>query len=95
MQPDVGLAAVAQAVDVRPELAFFMTSNAAHCSEDPAEIAEAVYLGRLDPKAAMWFKAHSETCLPCRQVYEETVEFVDAIRAADKELESGDCSKAN
>jgi tetratricopeptide (TPR) repeat protein len=54
------------------------------------ETAEAAYLGRLEPEAAMLFKTHSETCPPCRQVYEETVEFVVAISAAAKWLRFGD-----
>jgi len=36
-----------------------------------------------------------ETCPGCRQAYEETVAFVDAIRAAAKSLESGDGFKVN
>src|SRR5260370_381894 len=39
-------------------------------------------MGRLVPEAAEPFKAHIESCLGCRQVYEETVKFVDAICAA-------------
>jgi hypothetical protein len=69
--------------------------NTLYCCDDPAEMAEALCLGRLEPEAAVFFKAHLETCHSCGQVYEETVEFVDAICGAAKWLESGDSSKAN
>jgi hypothetical protein len=81
--PDDGLAvAIVQGVGPKPEQAFLMASNASQCSEDPAEMAEAAYGSRLEPEAATLFKAHVETCPRCRQVYKETLEFVDAIRAA-------------
>jgi hypothetical protein len=96
VQPDVGLSvAVVQGIDPRPELALLVNSNASQCSEDPAEMTEAYYLGRLEPEAAMLFKGHFETCSCCRQAHEETVAFVDAIRVAAKGLESVDDSKVN
>jgi hypothetical protein len=97
VQPDVGLLVTeVQGVGLQPELAVLVASNASQCSEDPAERAEAVYLGRLEPEAAMLFKAHFETCLRCRQEYADTVRFVNATTsAAAKMLESGDGSKAN
>jgi hypothetical protein len=55
--------------------------------------AEAVYLGRLEFEGPSWSRL--ETCPGCRQAYEETVAFVDAIRAAAKSLESGDGFKVN
>jgi hypothetical protein len=61
-----------QRVDPEPELALLVATNASKCSEDPAEMAEAVDLGRLEPEAAMLFKAHLATCPRCRQPYEET-----------------------
>jgi hypothetical protein len=95
-QSDIGLpVAVAQGNETGPEPARTVASNASTCSEDPAEIAEEAYLDRLAPEAAMWFQAHREICPDCRRVYAETVEFVDAIRAADKELESGNSTGPN
>jgi hypothetical protein len=58
-------------------------------------MAEVFYLGRLAPEAAMFFRAHLETCHSCGEIYEKTVKFVDSICAAAKWLESGDGSKAN
>jgi hypothetical protein len=96
VQPDVGLSvAVVQEVDPEGELALLVATSASQCSEDPAEMAEAAYLGRLEPEATMLFKAHLVTCPRCRQPFEETVAFVDAIRAAAKAFESGDGSKVN
>jgi hypothetical protein len=96
LQPDVGLSVTAlQGIDPEAELALVVATDTSQCSEDPAEMAEAVYLGRLEPEATMLFKAHLETCPGCRQAYEETVAFVDAIRAAAKSLESGDGFKMN
>ena len=79
--------AVVQEVDPEPELALLVATNASQCSEDPTEVAEAAYLGRLAPEVTMLFKAHLVTCTRCRQPYEETVAFVEAIRAAAKSLE--------
>jgi len=96
VQPVVGLSvAVVEGLDPQPELALLANSNALQCSEDPAEMAEAFYLGHLEPEAAMLFKVHFETCSRCRQAHEETVEFVDAIRVAAKGLESVEDSKVN
>ena len=97
VQPNVGLsvAVVVGRSDPKPELALLVAANASQCSEDPAETAEAAYLGRLEPEAAMLFKTHLEACPPCRQKYEETVEFVVAISAVAKSLRFGDCSKVN
>jgi hypothetical protein len=94
VQPDVGLS-VAVAQGTEPELALLVATNASQCSEDPAEMAEAIYLGRLEPEATMLFKAHLVTCPHCRQPYEETVAFVDAIRAAAKSFEPVGRSKVN
>ena len=96
MQPDVGLSvAVVRACKLKPALALLVASNALQCSEDTAETAEAAYFCRLEPEAAMLFKTHFETCRPCRQAYEETVDFVDAISDAAKWLVSGHGSRAN
>jgi hypothetical protein len=92
--PDVSVAEV-QGVGSEPELAPLVASSASQCSEDPAEMAEAVYMGRLEPEAAMLLQAHFETCPGCRQVYGETVEFVYAISNAAKGLESVDGSEVN
>ena len=94
IQPDVGPSVAAvEGVDPQPELALSVASNASQCAEDPAEMTEAVYLGRLEPQAAILFKAHVEACPRCRPVYEETVAFVEAIRAAATWLDSGHGSK--
>ena len=96
VQPDVGLSlTVVEGVDPQPELALLVTPSPSQCSEDPAEMAEAFYLGRLEPEAAMLFKVHIENCSRCRQAHEETAEFVDAIRVAAKGLESVEDSKVN
>ena len=52
------------------------------CPVDPEEIAEALYLGHLDAAAAASFLAHMGSCRKCQRVYEQTVQFVDAMRAA-------------
>jgi hypothetical protein len=69
--------------------------NTLQCPDDPAETAEALCLGRLEPEAAMFFSVHLETCHSCAQVYEETIEFVASICDAAKWLKSGDGTKAN
>jgi hypothetical protein len=79
----------------RTDLAFRVASSGFQCSKDPVEMAEAVYLGGLDLESAVFFTAHLETCARCRQVYEETVEFVDAMRTAARWLASGDGCKPN
>jgi hypothetical protein len=96
MQPDVGLSvAGVEGVGSEPELASLVASSASQCSEDPAEMAEAVYMGRLEPAAAMLFQAHFETCPCCLKVYGETVEFVFAISTAAKGLELIEGSEEN
>ena len=94
IEPDGGSSVAAvEGVDPQPQLALSVASTASQCSEDPAEMTEAVYLGRLEPQAAIRFKAHVEACPRCLPVYKETVAFVDAIRAAATWLDSGHGSK--
>ena len=69
------------------------TSMESQCSEDPEEMAEALKMGRLTEDVLL-FKSHLMICPRCHQVYEETIEFVDAIRAAAEHLESGRAAEA-
>ena len=58
----------------------------AGCPEDPSEMAEAHYFGRLEPNAAGQFTAHIESCSRCRQEREDTELFITSFRAAAARL---------
>ena len=61
--------------------------NVISCPKSPKETAEELYFGRLGPASARTVQAHLRGCLKCREINEETVAMIEAIRAAAKLFE--------
>ena len=57
------------------------------CPQFPEETAEEFYLGRLDSDTARTFRAHLRDCRKCRQINEDTVIVIEAIREVAKAFE--------
>ena len=57
------------------------------CPDDPDRIAEQFRLGKLSPDAKQAFAVHIQGCESCRQVYQESKDWVESVRAALKTRE--------
>ena len=65
-----------------------MTLNSKECPADLDGVAESCLLGTLPKDQAIVFEDHYVACTRCATVLEKTAEYLDAVRAAAKQLRS-------
>jgi anti-sigma factor RsiW len=58
------------------------------CPSDGEEAAEAYVMGRLPEEQALALEDHYAACETCTTILQKTAEYVDALRAAAKDLRS-------
>jgi len=63
-----------------------VTLDSNECPLDLKDVAEAYVMGTLPTDQAIAFEEHYAGCARCATVLEETAKYVDAIRAAARQL---------
>ena len=63
------------------------------CPSDPEDVAEHFCMHTLPPADRDWFQQHVRDCQPCARVLKDTEIYVEAMRAAAREIRDKDKPK--